>query len=125
MAIVVVIALLAFFDRGGYSDADGTPLTLLDSVYDATVTATTTGYGEIAPISPFVLHDLLAAGHGLDLVEHRVGPAEDGQELSGSYPGLSVAVVRGEQRLADDGPAAQRLRLGDTVGCVRGGSPGA
>ena len=53
VAIVVVIALLAFFDRGGYSDADGTPLTLLDAVYDATVTATTTGYGDIAPISPF------------------------------------------------------------------------
>ena len=38
--------------RDGYSDADGSPLSLLDAIYYSTVTVTTTGYGDIAPISP-------------------------------------------------------------------------
>ena len=50
--IVMVIALLAWIGRDGYSDADGSPLSLLDAIYYATVTVTTTGYGDIAPISP-------------------------------------------------------------------------
>jgi voltage-gated potassium channel len=52
VGIVLAIALLAFVGRRGYSDADGTPLSILDSIYYATVTVTTTGYGDIAPISP-------------------------------------------------------------------------
>ena len=48
----MVIALLAWIGRDGYSDADGSPLSLLDAIYYATVTVTTTGYGDIAPISP-------------------------------------------------------------------------
>jgi voltage-gated potassium channel len=51
-AIVVVIALLAWIGRDGYSDTDGSPLSLLDAIYYSTVTVTTTGYGDIAPISP-------------------------------------------------------------------------
>jgi voltage-gated potassium channel len=50
--IVMVIALLTWIGRKGYSDADGSPLTLLDAIYYSTVTVTTTGYGDIAPISP-------------------------------------------------------------------------
>ena len=50
VGIIVVIALLTWFGRNGYSDADGTPVSLLDAFYYATVTATTTGYGDIAPI---------------------------------------------------------------------------
>lgn len=48
----MVIALLAWIGRDGYSDADGSPLSLLDAIYYSTVTVTTTGYGDIAPISP-------------------------------------------------------------------------
>jgi voltage-gated potassium channel len=50
--IVLLIAFLAWIERDGYLDADGNPLTFLDAVYYATVTATTTGYGDIAPVSP-------------------------------------------------------------------------
>ena len=50
--IIVFIAVLTWLDRGGYSDADGTPISVLDSLYYSTVTATTTGYGDIAPVSP-------------------------------------------------------------------------
>jgi voltage-gated potassium channel len=46
------IAVLAYAGRAGYRDADGTPLTMLDAIYYATVTLTTTGYGDITPISP-------------------------------------------------------------------------
>jgi voltage-gated potassium channel len=47
-----VIALWAWIGRDGYSDADRSPLSLLDAIYYATVTVTTTGYGDVAPISP-------------------------------------------------------------------------
>ena len=50
--IILFIAVLTWLDRDGYSDADGTPISFLDSLYYSTVTATTTGYGDIAPVSP-------------------------------------------------------------------------
>lgn len=53
VGIIVVIAVLTWLGRNGYSDADGTPVSLLDAFYYATVTATTTGYGDIAPLHPY------------------------------------------------------------------------
>ena len=50
-ALVLVIALLAWLDRDGYSDAGDGELTFLDALYYSTVTITTTGYGDIAPVS--------------------------------------------------------------------------
>src|SRR5262245_30675272 len=50
VGIIVVIAVLTWLGRHGYSDADGTPVTLLDALYYSTVTVTTTGYGDIAPV---------------------------------------------------------------------------
>jgi voltage-gated potassium channel len=50
---VVFIALVTYVGRDGYRDADGTQLTMLDAVYYATVTLTTTGYGDITPASPW------------------------------------------------------------------------
>jgi voltage-gated potassium channel len=52
VGIIVAIALLTWLGRDGYRDADGTPVSLLDAFYYATVTATTTGYGDIAPVDP-------------------------------------------------------------------------
>jgi len=52
IGVVLMIAVLAFIGRDGYIDADGSPLSLLDAIYYSTVTVTTTGYGDIAPISP-------------------------------------------------------------------------
>jgi voltage-gated potassium channel len=55
VGIIVFVALVAYLGRGGYADAgdgegDGT-LTLLDCLYYATVSVTTTGYGDIRPES--------------------------------------------------------------------------
>lgn len=45
--------LIVYLDRDGYRDANGDGLSLLDSVYYATVSLSTTGYGDIAPMTPF------------------------------------------------------------------------
>ena len=52
IGIVLLIAVLTWIGRNGYRDIDGTPVTFLDAIYYATVTATTTGYGDISPIDP-------------------------------------------------------------------------
>ena len=48
---MLAIALITWFDRGSYSDADGNGVSFLDAIYYSTVTVTTTGYGDIAPLS--------------------------------------------------------------------------
>jgi voltage-gated potassium channel len=52
VGIIVVIAAITWLGRAGYRDVDGTPVSVLDAFYYATVTATTTGYGDIAPVDP-------------------------------------------------------------------------
>ncbi len=49
LLFVVAIAVLA--TRGGYVDATGRPIGLVDALYYASVTVTTTGYGDIAPVT--------------------------------------------------------------------------
>ena len=52
LGLLMVIALLVWFDRGSYSDNvshDG--ISFIDALYYATVTMTTTGYGDITPVS--------------------------------------------------------------------------
>ena len=52
LAILVGVALTVYIDRDGYRDAVGQPLSLLDAFYYATVSLSTTGYGDITPASP-------------------------------------------------------------------------
>ena len=52
VGIVLVIALITWLDRDSYSDADGNGVSFLDAIYYSTVTVTTTGYGDIAPLTP-------------------------------------------------------------------------
>ncbi|MBV2356051.1 potassium channel family protein [Streptomyces sp. J2-1] len=53
MALVVLVgtALIVWADRGGYHDNSDGPVDLLDAFYYATVTLSTTGYGDITPVS--------------------------------------------------------------------------
>ncbi|MET7418546.1 potassium channel family protein [Dactylosporangium sp. NPDC005555] len=49
--LVSAIVLVIFVDRGGYRDVNEDGLTLLDCFYYAVVTLSTTGYGDITPVS--------------------------------------------------------------------------
>ncbi|MGE2713218.1 potassium channel family protein [Mycolicibacterium litorale] len=44
--------LIVYLDRDGYRDAQENPLSFLDCLYYATVSLSTTGYGDITPITP-------------------------------------------------------------------------
>lgn len=51
LALVVFVALVAYAGRDGYRDAAGGEVSLLDAFYYATVSISTTGYGDIIPIT--------------------------------------------------------------------------
>jgi voltage-gated potassium channel len=51
LAALFTAAIVVYLDRDGYNNAAGTRLTFLDCVYYATVSLSTTGYGDIAPFS--------------------------------------------------------------------------
>jgi len=53
LALLVVSAVIVYLGRSGYRDSahPGRPLSVLASVYYATVTLSTTGYGDIVPVS--------------------------------------------------------------------------
>lgn len=48
---LVVTALVVYLGRAGYRDTNGDGVSLLDAFYYATVSLSTTGYGDIAPAS--------------------------------------------------------------------------
>ena len=51
LLVFVATVLLVYLDREGYRDVDESGVTLLDAAYYATVTLSTTGYGDITPIT--------------------------------------------------------------------------
>jgi voltage-gated potassium channel len=52
IGILALSTLIVYLDRDGYRDSQGGPLSLLDSLYYTTVSLSTTGYGDIVPVTP-------------------------------------------------------------------------
>ena len=51
LILLALVTLVAYLDRGGYRDIDGSAVSFLDCLYYATVSITTTGYGDVVPVS--------------------------------------------------------------------------
>jgi voltage-gated potassium channel len=49
---LAIIVVLVWFDKDSYTDNYDGDVTLIDAIYYATVTISTTGYGDITPIAP-------------------------------------------------------------------------
>jgi voltage-gated potassium channel len=49
-AVLLAVTLVVWLDRAGYQD-NGGPVSLLDALYYSAVTLSTTGYGDITPVS--------------------------------------------------------------------------
>jgi voltage-gated potassium channel len=50
--LLLVVVLIVWFDRDSYTDSYDGEVGLIDAIYYATVTITTTGYGDITPVAP-------------------------------------------------------------------------
>lgn len=51
LGLIVFVALVSYAGRDGYVDPEGGGMSLLDAFYYSTVSITTTGYGDIRPVS--------------------------------------------------------------------------
>lgn len=51
LALLVFTAVVVYLGRDGYTDTAGRPIGFLDALYYASVTVTTTGYGDIAAVT--------------------------------------------------------------------------
>lgn len=51
LLVLVVTALIVWVDHDGYNDSSDGSVDLLDALYYATVTLSTTGYGDVTPVS--------------------------------------------------------------------------
>ena len=51
VGLVLFVAIVVRVSRDGYIDVNDDPISLLDSIYYASVTVTTTGYGDISAVS--------------------------------------------------------------------------
>jgi voltage-gated potassium channel len=52
LMLLLVVVLIVWIDRDAYTDNYDGKVGLIDAIYYATVTLTTTGYGDITPVAP-------------------------------------------------------------------------
>ena len=88
IGIIAFTVLLVYVDRGGYRDSNDPPgyaINLVDSIYYTTVTLSTTGYGDIAPVAAARPADQRVRDHA---AAHRVpGPADRHHAGGAGHPG--------------------------------------
>ena len=100
LGALVATALIVYFGRDGYLDNNSdTPISLADAFYYATVSVSTTGYGDIVPVSDqarliTTIFSLAAA----DLPGPSSGPRWALTESSGSLPIQRWRPVRNHNR---------------------------
>jgi len=51
LALITLVALLTYIERDGYVDPEDGEISVLDAFYYSTVSVTTTGYGDIRPVT--------------------------------------------------------------------------
>jgi voltage-gated potassium channel len=51
VGLLLFVTMVAYLDRADYRDLNGTPVGFLDALYYSTVSITTTGYGDITPVT--------------------------------------------------------------------------
>jgi voltage-gated potassium channel len=51
LSCIVITTVVVYLDREGYKDATTTPISWIDALYYSTVTLSTTGYGDIVPVT--------------------------------------------------------------------------
>jgi voltage-gated potassium channel len=122
LGALLVAALIVYFGRDGYIDANGaSPIGLLDALYYATVSLSTTGYGDIVPVTedarlwtilavtPLRLVFLIVfVGATVELLTERSRQAARVQRWRARLGGHTVVVGYGTK-----GRAAVRTLLGD------------
>ena len=52
VALLAITVTLVYADRGSYTDNWDGKVSFIDAIYYSTVTITTTGYGDITPVTP-------------------------------------------------------------------------
>ncbi len=52
LGLLALIVIIVYLDRGSYTDTADGRVSFIDAIYYATVTITTTGYGDITPVAP-------------------------------------------------------------------------
>ncbi len=53
LGAMLAAVIVVYLTRDGYTDVRGEPMTLLDCIYFATVSLTTTGYGDVTPVTEY------------------------------------------------------------------------